>query len=227
MADTRLPADFLRFAGQLFNPVDFKITIDNFSFPVHKHLLTEKSGFFRALCSSQFREAQSNEVALHEDNPANVARMITWMYHGGYNYGQHFKAPSNPRVSLDQLLKAASVGEPSPGIDNHFSTIDNTKTRVNVNLRVYLMADKYDCPGLREYCIQKIFPSDDGSCLEQGLWPVVDFIKETAVDTKPLKDRMCVFLSKNLKRYVEDERFEKMTKEIPDLALQIFKELAK
>ena len=192
-------ADQISFFGQLLNPTDFKIIIGNFSFSVHKDLVTEKSGFFRTLCSGQFQESQTNEVTLHEEDITHVARMISWVYTGKYPYGRHERSHVNPVVTMDQMMRAALCEKDAQGIDDLLPMSYRNNGMVTVDLRLYVMADKYDCPDLCSHCAAHIFQLVDLCDDWSSLWMAVDFIKEELVDIGPLKDRLCKYLGPRLR----------------------------
>ena len=219
-------ADQTSFFSQLLNPADFKINIANFSSPVHKDLMTEKSGFFKTLCSSQFQEAQTNDVTLHEEDAADVARMICWVYTGRYPYSRYEHSYWNPIVTMNQMMTAALRGKDAQGIDDLLPMSYCNNDMVAVDLRMYVMADKYDCPELCCYCAAHAFRlvdlCDDGI----SLWVVVDFVKKEPVDVGPLKVQICKYLGPRLRDLVELPRFQDLIQDLPDVAVKLFAELA-
>lgn len=47
---------------------------------VHKNLVCRDSSFFKAACKGAFREAQSNEVKLPDDEPETFDNFVQWLY---------------------------------------------------------------------------------------------------------------------------------------------------
>lgn len=47
---------------------------------VHKNLVCRYSSFFKAACKGSFREAESNEVKLPDDEPETFDNFVQWLY---------------------------------------------------------------------------------------------------------------------------------------------------
>ncbi|KAF5989216.1 kelch 4 [Fusarium coicis] len=63
---------------------DFVITCGETRHKVHKAIICPRSDFFKAACGSGFKEAQTGEVELPDDDPFAVSMMIEYCYHQTY-----------------------------------------------------------------------------------------------------------------------------------------------
>ena len=165
-------------------------------------------------------------MTLHDDNPVCVAQMICFMYWGDYPCSRHTYSFGYPHITLDRVLKAVYRGDNEQDIGGLFEPEMNPATEAAVHLDQYLMADKYDCPNLRDLAARRAFCTLSKPDGKAAMWSIVDFVKEANVDTKWLKEIICTHLASNLRHYVDDERFGQFIKGQPDFALLLFKKLA-
>ncbi|KAF2094460.1 hypothetical protein NA57DRAFT_80268 [Rhizodiscina lignyota] len=63
---------------------DFLVHCRSKTYKAHKVILCSASEYFRNLCEGPFREAQTNEVNLSDDDPLLVDRMMDFLYRGRY-----------------------------------------------------------------------------------------------------------------------------------------------
>lgn len=126
-------------------------------------------------------------------------------------------------LSLNQILTAALCGESPEEIDGLFPLRDSNSWRRILSLHMYLLADKYDMPDLQNHCVNRIetFLIKEGNT--EWFWQSLDFIKETTVDTKLLKECLSSHLAHHLSRYVDDERFGQLIKDLPEVTWLAFK----
>lgn len=101
-------------------------------FYVHEDTLCQLP-FFQAALQGRFREASEKVIVMVEDDPNKVSALIEFMYTGNYTYSY------DPRDT--QLLEGsnAPIGDLSEGM---------------FHVGVYVIASKYDCPGLVEIALE-------------------------------------------------------------------------
>ena len=63
---------------------------------VHKNLLIAESDYFKAALLGSFIEAEENSIHLKEEDPAAVALLIGWLYHGVIPGTESFTNPFGP-----------------------------------------------------------------------------------------------------------------------------------
>ena len=192
-------------------------------FPVHKCVIAQKSGFFRTLCSGPFQEAQKHEITLHDDNPYQVARMVCWMHYDQYPCGRFTKLTATPEVTVDKILKVAFGVKDIEVVNDLFRQKLDHAVVLPQDVSLYLMADKYDVPDLQRRCVPELINSLEKGFDLEGFWRILDFIKETTVDTELLKDGLCVYLVANLGRYVYDVRFYELIEHLPHFAWMLLR----
>jgi BTB/POZ domain len=213
------------FRAYLFNPPKFKIVVGDYSWVVHENILTDKSNFFRVMCSGKFKEAQTNEVTLH-DGPLQVAQMIMWLYYGVYDTRRAQDLKNRVSVSLNDLLEAGLAPSSAGGaLESLFDSVgyeDNLDWDIKSHLEMYKMADKYDINRLSSFCLEQIFnhlnmSDSKRTCL------VVDFVESTDLDTTELKRRLRDYFVAHVHHVRDDARFDQFLKRDTNLAFEILK----
>ncbi|KAF5631134.1 amino acid transport gap1 [Fusarium tjaetaba] len=63
---------------------DLTITCGKDQYRVHKAIICPRSNFFKAACDGKFKEAQTGEIDLPDDDPTAVRMMIQYLYHDTY-----------------------------------------------------------------------------------------------------------------------------------------------
>ena len=148
----------------MMDPPDFRIIINCHTWLVHsKHL--SRSGFFQKLLSGPFlvgvykkvtsacakseQESQSKSVTLHDDDPSNVVRLITWLYYGAYTTSQtrnNFGGPSVSEMltSGQEQYKALPVTLQKSNQPSKVRPPPTYDYENNIHLAMYRLADKYD-----------------------------------------------------------------------------------
>ena len=213
------------FSSAFFEPTDFKVTSGNFSFHVHKEVLKEKSEFFNALCSSSFKEAKANEVALDHRDPATVARMLCAMYFDTYPVCSRDPVHGGLELTLKQVLKLARFEKKGDEIRSLVKREMEDVEETAVHVQMLAMVDEYMYLELRDRAVWEIVTHVEYGG-RQSLWAVLDFIKDTGIDTSQLQERLCTYVVRNFERIVNDESFEALPADLPLFAAKVFKGLA-
>ncbi len=60
--------------------VDIFVGTERKRFHLHRDLLCDRSDYFKACFSGNFKEAQQNELSLPEDNVESVCLLVRWLY---------------------------------------------------------------------------------------------------------------------------------------------------
>lgn len=89
--------------------------------------------FFLAALQGNFKEGSEKTITMPEDDPSKVSALIEFLYTGNYTYTYD--------LSSAQLHEGSNtpVGDLAEGL---------------YHVGVYVVASKYDCPGLSEMAIQ-------------------------------------------------------------------------
>lgn len=98
------------------------------AFIVHEADLFEASSFFKAAFTSKFKESSERTMTLPEDDEAIFDIFVEWLYR------QRYEIPSLP------------VGDPS-----------KASNRLMQPVQLFLLADKYDVPTLKNLILFKMF----------------------------------------------------------------------
>lgn len=122
-------------------------------------------------------------------------------------------------------MRATLCGKAAQELDNLLKTDYDNNGKVAVDFAMYVMADKDDCPVLRDHCVAYMFDYINASDAEAAVWSVVRFIKESMVDTAPLKVQLRKYLSLRLRYFVELAHFQELIQDLPDVAVQLFKQM--
>ncbi|KAF5685942.1 kelch 4 [Fusarium circinatum] len=170
--------DQRRALGNLFKTgdySDFVIICGKTRHKVHKAIICPRSDFFKAACTSGFKEAQTGEVELPDDEPLAVSMMIEYLYHQTYTipcdaeFGPEYHLsptiPSKPSTaplnracysvggnsSISQsplhLPQTAAASIPLEALPPYVFIVPYVTLRVHY--KVYALGEKYGIPGLK------------------------------------------------------------------------------
>ncbi|KAF5561714.1 kelch 4 [Fusarium napiforme] len=153
---------------------DFIIICGEACHKVHKAIICPRSDFFKAACCSGFKEAQTGEVELPDDDPFAVSMMIEYFYHQTYTipddmrlvpmYQRPSMIPFPPgTVPLKIIRHSASQSLLHP-LQTAHATIpppqgpvsrDSFVPYVNiyVHYKVYALGEKYGIAGLKALAV--------------------------------------------------------------------------
>ncbi|KAF7187802.1 hypothetical protein HII31_10702 [Pseudocercospora fuligena] len=99
------PAKRMKYSGD-FVTIRVGIGAAQETLPIHEHMIKEKSQFFRAAFDRKWKEGQSREVELPEDDPNVVHDYLDWLYGGSVQ-----SAPMSKSFSYSPLVKRYLFGE--------------------------------------------------------------------------------------------------------------------
>ncbi|CAM1504940.1 Fc.00g025310.m01.CDS01 [Cosmosporella sp. VM-42] len=164
---------------------DFVIKCGGDRYMVHRAIVCPRSAFFEACCNGKFKEAQSKEIDLPDDDPLAVKMMVQYFYH--LDYSSHPPTVANNpsrRPSKEQSqAKAttysfgagpASVPATAVGIVHHDMSKRSKKQihkilakdaaeagnpkpppSLSLHAKVYALGEKYDIQGLKAVAAEK------------------------------------------------------------------------
>ncbi|KAL9135501.1 MAG: hypothetical protein Q9175_003303 [Cornicularia normoerica] len=129
---------------------------------VHSSYLWPRSSWFKAACKGGFKEGETQQIELPEEEPSMVYRMLQHLYMQTYI------------VNLGQ--------------DEFWSLNDSwAKTRLHVHAQMYSLGDKYDLPGLKKEAARRfnedVKISGDSKCETLTLLSVVPTVYEITLDS--------------------------------------------
>ncbi|KAF5253944.1 hypothetical protein FANTH_1269 [Fusarium anthophilum] len=159
---------------------DFVIICGKARHKVRKAIICPRSDFFKAACMSGFKEAQTGEVELPDDEPLAVSMMIEYLYHQTYTiphdaeFGPEYHlshiVPSKPSTaplnracyssssnsSISQsplhILQTAAASIPREALGPYVFIVPYVALRVHY--KVYALGEKYGIPGLKALAAQ-------------------------------------------------------------------------
>lgn len=79
---------------------------------VHKNLVCHYSSFFKAACKGGFREAESNEVKLPDDEPETFDNFVQWLYTREFENPKTESGGPNWVCMFDAYVLADKLGAP-------------------------------------------------------------------------------------------------------------------
>lgn len=82
-----------------FEVVDVYVGPERKRYVVHKNLLVRQSDYFKGALAGSFIEAEENSIHLKEEDPAAVALLIGWLYHGAIPGTENLTNPFGPFVT--------------------------------------------------------------------------------------------------------------------------------
>ncbi|RPA76712.1 hypothetical protein BJ508DRAFT_417483 [Ascobolus immersus RN42] len=119
-------------------------------FRVHKTIVCSQSEFFEACVESGMKESGENEIRLVEEEPADVARMLEFLYGGAYwEHAKEEGGKTSEEIYLEHQEEMLKDGETVGGLDGK-------EDPVMVNARMFVLADKYGIPTLRKEAVRKM-----------------------------------------------------------------------
>lgn len=96
------------------------------------------------------------------------------------------------------------------------------KTKTLVHWDMYVLADKYDCPELRSYCVRSIFAQARQK--RSSIWHIVHCVTIASIPVEEIKQEMMGFFRMHCKEFLGEPRFEELVKVTPELAWVLVKE---
>ncbi|KAF4946277.1 hypothetical protein FGADI_11303 [Fusarium gaditjirri] len=159
---------------------DFVIICGQSCHKVHKAIICSRSHFFKAACGSGFKEAQTGEIKLPDDDPFAVSMMIEYLYLQTYTIprdlslaqkDQDFSkvTPKPPTAPLNRTRHSFSAD--SSAMQSLLHPLQTTHTtvpppqepasddsivpyiRLNVHYKVYALGEKYGIDGLKALAV--------------------------------------------------------------------------
>ncbi|KAI1013631.1 hypothetical protein LB503_010605, partial [Fusarium chuoi] len=122
-------ADQKRALGNLLKTGDYSdlvIVCGQARHKVHKAVICPRSAFFKAACGSEFKEAQTGEIELPDDDPFAVSMMIEYLYHQKYTIP--WDAKLVPKEQRSPAVTSTPATAPSQRTRHSFSS-DSSATQ--------------------------------------------------------------------------------------------------
>jgi len=119
-----LPESFLK-SGQFS---DLTLNCNSRIFKVHRCIVCQQCPFFYKALIGEFKEASSQTIDLHDDDPCILEKMLHYLYEG--NYEDSISEP---------MIETGNTPTPSSSSD---------ETPAHIHARVYNIGDKYGITGL-------------------------------------------------------------------------------
>ncbi|KAH7149118.1 hypothetical protein B0J13DRAFT_550713 [Dactylonectria estremocensis] len=174
---------------------------------VHKILLCTRSPFFAKACDGPFKEGQSGEIDLPDDDPEAVASMICYLYRGCY-----------PRVEADaERPQEKRLGSPWNAETYGEETISLQDEYLCLHAKVYAIAEKYQVSGLKEMALRNFSFLVPRTISPHNFAEASEIAYTMTIDSdRGLRDLVVeVLFSKS--QFLEDEALKKLLKRLPDL----------
>ncbi|KAK2925542.1 BTB/POZ domain [Fusarium oxysporum f. sp. vasinfectum] len=209
---------------------DFVIICGQARHKVHKAIICPRSDFFKAACGSGFKEAQTGEIELPDDDPFAVSMMIQYLYHQTYTIPHDLSlvredqgfptATSKPSAALLRSTRHSFSGD-SSAIHSllHPPQAAPAPSLLHKNHHLYALGEKYGINGLKALAVYK-FETEGEDEFRSSVNYFEDFIqvmKEayacTAEGDRPLRDaivrilkpKTILFEREDMKDFLKEE----------------------
>ncbi|RJE20545.1 BTB POZ domain protein [Aspergillus sclerotialis] len=166
---------------------DLTISCEGTDFKVHRAVICSQSTFFDAAVNSGFREAASSRIDLPEDDVDTITRVLT------YCYLQHYPVGNEPDTS----------SFPLPLLYTEPTTGPSSVTIAQSHLRVYIAADKFNIPNLKELARCQLvhwayenWSSASFPSIVQDIWC------NTPLHDNDLRDRITGIVAENIQHFL-------------------------
>ncbi|KAI9832042.1 MAG: hypothetical protein M1819_004586 [Sarea resinae] len=202
-------------------------------FKVHRNVICTQSSFFDIACLGQFKEASSREIALPEDDPVLIKKMISFLYHGEYSDGngkEVWEALQRHHYEPDEVKPfpwAPSATQSAIAASDNYQSSDKDATEDTLQYSSFLLdaqmfaiGDKYGIPMLK-HCARLRFEKR----ADNGEWDVLSFclaVREleplpwsASQVLKDLVERLC-YRSREILH--ESQEFVDLLRDLPEFS---------
>jgi len=193
-----LPQSFFK-SGQFS---DLTLNCNSRIFKVHRCIVCQQCPFFYKALIGEFKEASSQTIDLHDDDPCIVEKMLHYLYEGNYE------------DSISEPIGTGNTLTPS--------STSSDETPAHIHARVYNIGDKYGITGLVDLAKRRF----DKSALRQDLQDV-NFISVIALvysTSCPGNSGLRGFLTQNARERIRSLKdrpeFLEVLKAHPDFAFE-------
>ncbi|KAK7425167.1 hypothetical protein QQX98_000082 [Neonectria punicea] len=176
-------------------------------YPVHKILICTRSPFFAKACDGPFKEGESGEIDLPDDDPEAVASMICFLYRGCYPRVE----PDAERPQLSKLGETWNIetyGEETIALQDEYLCL---------HAKVYALAEKYQISGLKEMAHRSFSFLIPRTISPHNFAEASEIVYTTTIDAdRGLRDLVVDNLYSKA-HFLDDEALKKLLKRLPDL----------
>ncbi|CAH0019873.1 unnamed protein product [Clonostachys rhizophaga] len=209
---------------------DLTILCGESQYKVHRALVCSRSSFFEAACRNSFKEAETGEISLPDDDPVAVKMMIRYFYF--LDYSPPETKPSSHQTptyfNLEGHGQGAIFGEaiyPStaqgtkkfnnknkPKAEPTFFTTATTSSHLVLHAQVYALAEKYDISGLKALAATKFKSEVDSHWHSEDFMLALQEVYNSTVDhDRVLRDIVVQAVSGHL-QLLESKPFQQAIK---------------
>ncbi|KAH6666876.1 hypothetical protein B0J14DRAFT_490538, partial [Halenospora varia] len=180
-------------------------------FKVHRAIVCFRSAVLVAAIKRNFKEGQTKEIDLSANDPEAVESMIEYLYPDDYH---------NPEIdTLAATTVEQTLGE---GASATAKSITSTSNPFLFNVKVYILADQYNVPGLKSLAKAKheqISVTHWNStlfCVAAGLlWP------NTVESDRQLRDSFIRVAEANIEEMVSTKEWAEVANKWSDLSFAV------
>ncbi|KAK7214707.1 hypothetical protein V2G26_002710 [Clonostachys chloroleuca] len=166
---------------------DLTILCGGSQYKVHRALVCPRSSFFEAACRNNFKEAETGEISLPDDDPVAVEMMIRYFYFLDYSPPEtksashqtptYFNLEGHGQGSIfgGAIYPPAAQGtkksnKNKPKAETTFFTNTIAPSHLVLHAQVYALAEKYNISGLKALAATKF------KCEVDSHWHSEDFM---------------------------------------------------
>lgn len=208
-------------SGSLLDDLTFAdliVKCGAYEFKVHRAIVCNRSEYFKKAAVGEFREAQQQVLTFTEDEPALVARFITFLYSGSYEVDRISDTTKKGRAQFRNVLEFSDYAKKDRTIMKDQTTRQNQNedarpmTEVFLHAKMYAVGAKYNVRDLmrfsRKQFSHRYVDWDEahsrekpGKMTEQHL-ALIEFIyTSTADNDRGLKDLVLLGIQVSLSGY--------------------------
>nr|XP_039261484.1 kelch-like protein 12 [Styela clava] len=207
MADISVWTDYTRTIlhsiREMTETCDFIINVDDESFPVHRNVISAASSYFRAMFSSNMKEAQQGFADMETIKPAVMEKCIDFMYTGEIKVQmdevQYILIASNllqldllTEISFTQLQENLSTSNCL--VVSHYATVLNklevkklAELKIINNFEDVISTDKFPTISFEDFS-RYFFESVAGHEIKWGA--LVKWLLNKREETKPIYQKL-------------------------------------
>ena len=169
------------------------------------------------------QESKANSITLHDDKPQSIARLVSHLYFGEYDLSVHKRHPDG--LTTEAILQAAFLGRDadflSPKITELLAAeVDEgdenglqDRSEIGRHVGVYIIADKYDIPGLRKKALDDMLGVIALGEHDEYIWLIIDLLTAAGVNEVEWKEKIDRYFEGYVSGHLTDQRFYEWVEE--------------
>ncbi|PLB36901.1 BTB/POZ domain-containing protein [Aspergillus candidus] len=199
-------------AGKL---TDFTIHVEDKEFKVSKIILASQSMYFRHMFLGDWKEAQTTNVRLVDEDPTTISDMLQYLYSGIYKPTIPGTPPPPPAPT--GITTVATTAATIPDTSSS-SSIEWQKAAIAAHIAQYTAGDMFFIPPL-QHAAELWFSVTLEKVCDNTL--LLDVLQEVYTSLPGLRAVTARCMARHIEALLQDERFKKMMVDVENLAVDV------